>query len=179
MIRMSWSRLAKLGMIGVPCLGLACSHVPVERATAPNPMQALPSTPVDRAMSLTTYHTEAHDSVRAAAPEPKANQPMSVSLDTVLRLAEEQNPQIAVARSKLDVSFVERSRLRADWLPDIYLGFGYYRHEGGIQLQEGPLIQSSTGDALAGPQIDARYDYRERAFQKVEAAARSGKTRAN
>ena len=38
MIRLSLSRLARLGMIGVPCLGLACSQVPIAKSTAPNPI---------------------------------------------------------------------------------------------------------------------------------------------
>ena len=168
MIRMSLSRLARLGMIAIPSLGLACSEVPVAKSTAPNPMQALPSTPVDRAMSLVTYEQPASSAtVRAASAEAKA---MSVSLDTVLRLAEEQNPQIATARSKVEVACTEQSRILSQWLPDIYLGVGYYRHDGGIQLQEGPLINSDTQAMLAGPQIDASFNYRERAFQKVEAA---------
>jgi outer membrane protein TolC len=170
MIRLSLSRLARLGMIGVPCLGLACSQVPIAKSTAPNPMQALPSSAVDPAMSLVTYEEPAKEaSVRAAAPDAKP-QPLSISLDTVLRLAEEQNPQIALARGKVGVASTEQSQVMAQWLPDIYVGVGYYRHEGGIQLQEGPLIDSSTNAFLAGPTVDARYDYRDRAFRKVEAA---------
>src|SRR5262249_59708453 len=87
-----------------------------------------------------------------------------ISLDIVLRLAAEQNPQIAAASAKVSAACTEKEAAAARWLPDIYLGVGYYRHEGGIQLQEGPLITSSTGAFASGLSISGEYNPRNYAF---------------
>src|SRR5262245_738228 len=65
---------------------------------------------------------------------------LPVSLDAVFRLAEGQNPQLAVARARVQQAFAERDLAAQRWLPDIHVGAGYYRHEGGIQDQDGRLI---------------------------------------
>jgi outer membrane protein TolC len=96
-----------------------------------------------------------------------------IALDTVLRLAEEQNPQVAVARARVAEACAEADLARKRWLPDLYVGTGWYRHEGGIQLQEGPLINSSTGAMLTGLDIHGIVDPREVAYQRVMAQRRS------
>src|SRR5262249_40340371 len=45
--------------------------------------------------------------------------------------------------------------------------------EGGIQLQEGPLIRSSTGAMLSGADIYARLDLKAITFAKLDAARKS------
>jgi outer membrane protein TolC len=169
---LSLSRLARLGMVGLPCLGLACSQIQVTKPTVPNPMKSFPATPVDKAMSLALHNTPAaNDSaVRAASAETRHQHLLQISLDTVLRLAEEQNPQIAAARSKVETAFSEKCLAEVRWVPDIDIGVGYYRHEGGIQLQEGQLTNSSTGAVYAGPQLEAKFNPREYAFRQIEAA---------
>ncbi len=106
-----------------------------------------------------------------AAPAAPATIP--VSLDAVLRLGEQQNPQLAAARAKVEQSMAEEELARLRWLPDVNVGFGYYRHEGGIQDQDGTLVRSSTGAILAGMDINARVDVRAAAFAKLEAARRT------
>src|SRR5262249_2639984 len=102
--------------------------------------------------------------------KPGEKQTLPISLDIVLRLAAEQNPQIALASAKVSAACAEKEAARARWLPDIYLGVGYYRHEGGIQLQEGPLISSSTGAFATNLAINGEYNPRNYAFLQVEAA---------
>jgi outer membrane protein TolC len=91
-----------------------------------------------------------------------------ISLDTVLRLAEEQNPQIGLARARV-AEATAASDLAQRWLPDIYIGTGYYRHEGGIQLEDGTLIRSSTGAQLSGLEIHGRLNPKEIAYQRISA----------
>src|SRR5439155_19910734 len=55
------------------------------------------------------------------------------------------------------------------WVPDLYVGTAYYRHEGGIQNEDGTLTHSSTGAMFAGLELDARMDIREIAYRKVTA----------
>jgi outer membrane protein TolC len=115
----------------------------------------------------------------APAPAPIANAPgspppvLSVNLDAVLRLAEEQNPQMALARERVNQAYAEKDLADKRWLPDINIGSGYYRHEGGIQDQDGMLVRSSTGALIAGADLAARLDPRAAAFAKLDAARRA------
>ena len=98
---------------------------------------------------------------------------LSVNLDCVLRLAEQQNPQMALARERVNQAFAEKDLADQRWLPDIHVGSGYYRHEGGIQDQDGTLVRSSTGALIAGADLTARVDPRAAAFAKLDAARRT------
>jgi outer membrane protein TolC len=113
--------------------------------------------------------------VEPPQPAPPASENLTVlktvpiSLDTVLRLAEEQNSQVGIAREKVQEAYAEECIAKQKWLPDVYVGTAWDRHEGGIQLQEGPLIHSSTGAMFNGLEIDSRYDIREIAYLQVNA----------
>ena len=107
---------------------------------------------------------------RPAAP-PTAHEmshALPIGLDTVFRLAEEQNPQVALARARVREAYAEKE-VASRWLPDIYVGTAYYRHEGGIQNEDGTLTHSSTAAMFAGLEIDGKLDVREFAYQKVNA----------
>ncbi|HZU37034.1 MAG TPA: TolC family protein, partial [Gemmataceae bacterium] len=106
-------------------------------------------------------------------PEPSESDPASrvvpIQFDTVFRLAEEQNAQIALAREKLHESQTELQLAAKGWLPNIYAGLGYYRHEGGIQNEDGTLTHSSSGALFPGLNIQTEFDLREAVFQRVNA----------
>jgi outer membrane protein TolC len=166
MKRLKFRRIARWGLAGLPCLGLACVQFPVDR---PKPNIAPIISP-----STVTPSSDSNFNVRLS-PEPTAYsttapQTIPVSLDAVMRLAEESNPLVAVARAKVCTAFAERELAATKWVPDIYVGVGYWRHEGGIQLQEGPLISPSTAATLSGTQINATYNPREYAFRQLASA---------
>src|SRR5262249_33113302 len=96
-----------------------------------------------------------------------------ICLDTVLRLAEEQNSQIALARARVDEANAEVDLAGKRWFPDLYVGTAFYRHEGGIQLQEGPVIHSSTGAMLAGVEVHSKYDVKDIVYHQVMAERKS------
>jgi outer membrane protein TolC len=108
-----------------------------------------------------------------AATVPDNHPVLEVTLDSVLRLAEEQNPQMALARERVNQAYAEKDLADKRWLPDINLGSGYYRHEGGIQDQTGVLVRSSAGALIAGADLSARLDPRAAAFAKLDAARRA------
>lgn len=148
-----WRRFALLAGTGLSLLAPGCAQQQLTVAESPSALVA-----------------------RAAAPEPAAaEQPpaadraLPIGIDTVLRLAGEQNGQIAVARERVREAYAEQNLAQTAWLPAVNVGTAYYRHEGGIQLQEGPLIRSSTGALLGGVEIAGRIDPREAAFQKINA----------
>jgi outer membrane protein TolC len=95
--------------------------------------------------------------------------PIPISLDIVFRLAEDGNAQIALAREKLNASDVESQLAAKAWLPDVYGGIGYYRHEGGIQNPDGTFIHSSFGALFPALEIKSELDVREAAYKRVDA----------
>jgi outer membrane protein TolC len=96
-------------------------------------------------------------------------QQIPIGLDTVLRLAEQQNAQISIARAKVDEAFADQNVAKYKWLPDLYVGTAYYRHEGGIQNEDGTLTKSSTGAMFGGLEMNAHLDVREVAYFQVNA----------
>lgn len=108
----------------------------------------------------------------AATTAAAGPQVVPIALDTVFQIAEEQNPQIGIAREKVREACAEKRVAAARWLPDLYVGTAYYRHEGGIQNFNGDLIRSSTGAMFAGMEINGQLDLRDYAFQKVSAQRR-------
>src|SRR5262249_934290 len=95
---------------------------------------------------------------------------LPISLDTVLRMAEEQNTQVALARERLQEAYSEKNLAGLAWLPSVYVGPTWWRHEGGIQDQDGRLVISSTGALFGGMELVGRMDLRDAAFQRVNAA---------
>jgi outer membrane protein TolC len=107
----------------------------------------------------------------ASAPADRsAPHAMPISLDAVLRLAEESNPQITLAQTKVWSAFTEKQLAAARWLPDVYVGVGYFQHDGGIQLQQGPIIDSNTNAFTVGPNFSFSYDPREYTYRQLLAA---------
>src|SRR5262249_53200368 len=157
-----------VSVLSLPCLGLACAtDSKYEQPPFSNNYGAIapPASPV--------VLPQADDSFRMRlTSEPALAQPQTVSigLDTVLRFAEEQNPQIAIARAKVCAAFAEKEAAEGRWIPDIYVGVGYWRHEGGIQLQEGRNIHSSTGAFTGGAQLNGSWHPREVAYRQLDAA---------
>lgn len=112
--------------------------------------------------------------VRASGDElPPATTPtikqVPINLDTVLRLAEGQNRQIALARERVSEACAEKNIAAAAWVPDIYVGTSYYRHDGGIQLENGQLIRSNFNALFNGLELNGRFSIREATFQRVSA----------
>ncbi len=113
------------------------------------------------------------------APPPKESRPtvaavyrgpvVPIGLDTVLRLVPDQNGQIALAREKVREASLANDLADKRWLPDLYVGASYYRHENGIQDFEGRLIRSSYGSLFAGVELRSKLDLRDLVFAKVDA----------
>jgi outer membrane protein TolC len=104
--------------------------------------------------------------------------PVPISLDTVLRLAQDENRQVNIARERVVEAFAEKNVADKGWLPDIFIGTSYYRHEGGIQNEDGTVIHSSFGSVFGGVEISSQFDIREYAFHKVNAERQTWQQRA-
>ena len=78
-----------------------------------------------------------------------------MNLDSVFRIAEQQNAKIAAEREKLNQTQLEAELAAKGWIPQVTAGMGYYRHEGGIQLENGkqfsPASAPSTPASICTP----------------------------
>ncbi len=92
-----------------------------------------------------------------------------MNLEAVFRLAEERNAPIALAREKVHESQVENDLAAKGWLPKVTAGVGYYRHEGGIQNEDGTLTRSSFGALYPGVDLHTAFDVREATFARIDA----------
>ena len=165
--RPGWRRLQRrlvAGLLaGLPLVGAACSGVSLvsNYPEMPSPAQIRQSTPPAPAIQTVQY----------TAPVEKAGQPREVpiTLDAVFRLAEQQNPRIGAAREKLHESLLAQEQKARVWLPNVYAGASYFRHEGGIQDFNGNLVHSSYGAMSPGLTVQGELDLRETTFQAIEA----------
>jgi len=58
---------------------------------------------------------------------------LPINLPTALQLANAQAIDIQVASQRIEVAAAQLDRAQKLWLPTIYLGTDYYRHDGQIQ----------------------------------------------
>jgi outer membrane protein TolC len=93
-----------------------------------------------------------------------------VSLEAVFRLSQSANTALAHARARLATAFADHTLAVQRWLPEVKVGVGYYRHEGGIQDQDGRLLRSSTSALVGGLDVRAQYDPQAVVFAQLNAA---------
>jgi outer membrane protein TolC len=106
------------------------------------------------------------------AEKPAATSPgaLPISLEMVLRMACEQNTQIGLAREKLSEACAEKDVADLAWLPNVYLGAAYWRHDGGIVNEDGTLTHSSFNTLYGAAEIHVTLDAKEAAYQQVNAS---------
>jgi outer membrane protein TolC len=162
-------RAWKIPLVGT-LLSLGCttteSMYPPEVARSVAPTETtLPVTlpPPTRASTTASSHAVNAEKL------PVAKRAMPIALDTVLRLAEEQNSQVGLAREKLNDSQLEKSIADLSWVPDLRAGMAAYRHEGGIQNEDGTLTKSSFGALYPGLDVTAKLDLKETMYKRVSA----------
>src|SRR5262249_12801832 len=105
-------------------------------------------------------------------PPPAAAAPADVvpiSLEAIFRLAEDQNARVQIARQRVSAACADLAVAEKAWLPQVWVGTAYYRHEGGIQDETGILVHSSSGALFGGVEGNAQVDLREATFQRIKA----------
>jgi outer membrane protein TolC len=176
---------AGLCTVGLPLLAAGCADraaTQIERGPLPDNPAAVSAIPPylrsDAAIRRVSYEPSPPDALPAPAqlpapaptpvpaPTPTAT---PVNLDSVFRLAEEHNPQIALAREKVNESQIENQLAAKGWLPKVTAGVGYYRHEGGIQNEDGTLTRSSFGALWPNVDLHTEFDVREATFHRIDA----------
>ncbi len=84
-----------------------------------------------------------------AAPLPE-DRPLPINLATALKLANARPLDIVLASRRAEVAQAQLDRAAVLWLPTIYLGVDYARHDGQIQAVEGRVFTTSKSSFMAG-----------------------------
>jgi outer membrane protein TolC len=75
---------------------------------------------------------------------------MPINLPTALQLAGVRPIDIAVASERIRVAAAQLDRAEVLWLPTVYVGGDYYRHDGRIQDVAGNIIGTSKNSLMVG-----------------------------
>jgi outer membrane protein TolC len=165
------SRRRLAAVAGLPLLALGCANPAPGPAALPDPAIARGAEPADtlpppQPVPPATLPEPNPPAAPAEAPPKKV---LPVSLDTVFRLAQDQNLQVQKAREQVNGANAQLDVAQLGWLPQVYVGPSWYRHEGGIQNEDGTLTHSSFGAIFAGLELNGELDLRQYAFEKVKA----------
>jgi outer membrane protein TolC len=85
----------------------------------------------------------------APAPTP-TDKPLPINLPTALQLAGVRPLDISLASERIRLAAAQLDRAQVLWLPTIYLGTDYYRHDGQIQSVEGNVFGTSKSAFMVG-----------------------------
>src|SRR5437868_620799 len=107
-----------------------------EQAPAPHPLQAAPVSPPP--VPVTT-----------PAPTP-SDRPLPINLPTALQLAGVRPIDIGLASERIRLAAAQLERAQVLWLPTVYLGVDYFRHDGQIQDVQGNVFGSSKSSFMLG-----------------------------
>ncbi|MBV9123856.1 MAG: TolC family protein [Planctomycetes bacterium] len=93
--------------------------------------------------------TEPPTPVAPPTPAP-GDKPLPINLPAALQLAGARPLDIAVASQRIQIDAAQLERAQVLWLPTIYLGVDYYRHDGQIQDVAGNVFGTSKQNLLLG-----------------------------
>lgn len=128
--------LALVGALGILCLP-GGTHLAQgqEGAPAPQPLQL----------------SDRPSPVPLTPPPPAAcDRPLPINLPTALQLAHVRPIDIALASERIQVAVAQLQRAEVMWLPTLYLGGDYFRHDGQIQDVAGNVFGTSKSALLVG-----------------------------
>jgi len=75
---------------------------------------------------------------------------LQIDLPTALRLANADNPTIALARERVQEALANLRQAQVLWLPDLQGGAAYFRHDGEIQNSTGVVFPTSKSSLFMG-----------------------------
>jgi outer membrane protein TolC len=146
---------------------LACAQAP-DRTRATGAPPPLPAPPDLHPPRLLTYEDSASSPVpvRLPAQPPDATgerpgetaRPLPINLATALRLADARPLVIEAARAAVETENGLFEQARVLWLPTLYLGIDYQRHDGGEEnVLTGQTILGARNSFLAGGGAQAAF----------------------
>jgi outer membrane protein TolC len=137
-----WIGRSKRAGLLFPCLlGLGCC-----RCLEPGP---IPYPPAPAVVCPPPPKASPGSTKPGSATEALAGADQPIDLLSALRLADAQNPEIAVARERIREALAQQEQADLLWLPNLELGPEWTRHDGQIQKTEGNVITSSRSALFA------------------------------
>jgi hypothetical protein len=85
-----------------------------------------------------------------AAAIGSARKALSINLATALSMTDARAIDIALAAERVQTAAAQLLRARTLWLPTIYVGTDYYRHDGTIQDMSGNIVDANKQSFMAG-----------------------------
>jgi outer membrane protein TolC len=73
-----------------------------------------------------------------------------IDLAGALRLAGARDLDVAIARERVCQALAELEQARAQWLPSLFVGASWFRHDGQLQSVEGRVFTTSKSAAFVG-----------------------------
>lgn len=128
LLLLTWLRILAAGT-SPPCVYAQ------ERTPAPGLMQVSPDAPPTP--------------VSGASLSP-CDKSLPINLPTALQLAGVRPIDIAVASQRLELAAAQLRQAQVLWLPTVYLGTDYFRHDGQIQDTAGNVLGASKSSLLLG-----------------------------
>lgn len=94
--------------------------------------------------------TQASPSGLPTAKVEQGDRPLPINLATALRLADARPLVIAAAQASLRQAVAELDQAKVLWLPNVYVGGSYFRHDGATQGNSGNQFVNGKSEFLGG-----------------------------
>ena len=126
---------------------LPASLLPAQNTAAPVPAAIQPSTDPTPLPAPTPVPA---DTPKDSSPLP--GEPVSpINLPTALRLANARPLDIAIAQERVSAAAAQLDLARCLWLPTLYIGSDYFRHDGTLQdSAQGVILHNSHSSVMVG-----------------------------
>jgi outer membrane protein TolC len=164
--------LLLLGALGLGAAGaIAAAARAQEQLPRPLPQDAPPTAAQEFvAPPLAVRVAPDQNAVPVAAPPVAAgDRPLPINLPTALRLANVRPIDVAVAAQQIRLAAAQLEQARVLWLPTLYLGTDYFRHEGQIQDTAGNVTGNSHGAFLLGAGPSMVFEFSDAIFGPLAA----------
>ncbi len=83
-------------------------------------------------------------------PAGSGDRPLPINLPTALRLANASPLDIGIAAERIRTAAAQLGQAQVRWLPTIFAGADYFRHDGGIQDVQGNVFGTSKSSIQVG-----------------------------
>jgi outer membrane protein TolC len=121
-------------------------------------------------LSLAGAETRAQLPPPAPLAEPMPlpeERPFPINLPTALQLAQVRPIDVQMANLRVQLAITELQRARVLWVPTVYWGTDYYRHDGQVQDVAGTVFGTSKSAFMVGMGPNAVFAFSDALFQPL------------
>ena len=98
-------------------------------------------------LACSPAHAQGPDT-RLTPTDPPRTHP--INLATALKLAHARPIDVQVAARQVEVAGAQYDRSKYTWLPSVYVGGDYFKHEGSVQNFQGQVLNASRSSVMGG-----------------------------